>query len=188
MKKVFTLPLVVSALILAACASEADVAASGTEVGQVSAPTPTPTPTPTPSPTVETASAAEYGEIMLENRKRVNDFLETWEEDDCHPLKVAAGDIWCNLNLVSASPIGSIIDLQFKNAYTPTSKAYIGPPPTELENVVADTASIGKRLKEAADNAMDECPEGDECDLMVDDVEDALADLQLKFEVWELYL
>lgn len=178
LKKAMALPFAAAALMLTACGGEAQ-----------SAPVETATHTPTPTPTVQTATVQQYGEIMLESRKGVDEFLEDWEDENCSGLGIADGDLLCNMTMMRAPMVASIVDLNFSAAAKPTAPGFIGAPPAELEGIVADTREAAQASIEAGEEWKEaNCPDGDQCAFAAGRLEDAVEDLQLKFDAWQLYL
>ena len=129
-----------------------------------------------------TASVAQYASIIAKERA---DFAESAEK--LRPCAIDSSDFVCVATLLSASLQAETLDIQLEGASVdgPNNQLYIGPPPAEIESLVADTRSAAQEVQARAD-AYDAC--SSRCEDEFAQAYFAASDLDDQLKAWEPYL
>lgn len=135
-------------------------------------------------------AAEEFASIIAEGRRDVDDWLETWDENDCSPIGVANGiDIMaCELSLISGGLIAETKRLELDSATNENSLVYLGDPPESIAIIWQSTEDAAAAAAEAGEAIPEDCSTSDDCVSKVMDFEMAMEDLQGKYDAWDPYM
>lgn len=173
-------PLVVSAAIAVLALSGCS---GGTATEAAGSPSPPASASASAGPTVE-----EFGSIISENRRDVDEWLEKWDEHTCSPLSVGDGDPLCEAHLVAGGYTAEAVKLSLQGATSTQSLVHIGDPPDEIKQLWLETEQAASAAADAGDEIPDDCAAASDCVGKVGDFVTAFEDVQSKFDSWDPYL
>lgn len=118
-------------------------AAYSAGAGQPNSAAPSPS---APSPTVKVATVGQYAGII--NSQAV-DIRETWTKFERDCVLVDKLSLACQLYVLTLDAEAKTLDLTLQTAAKPTAPKFIGVPPEEIRQLVADTAEAARALDAA---------------------------------------
>ena len=184
--------LVVSVLLVALSACGSNSTTDDSPDQAVSDSTQTPTEATSATPEEDTATVEQYASIVAKNqdlKKQIGTM------SDCDWLGSGALDadpasIVCQAGVLTLSFQAETLSTSLKSAQKPGVPAFIGPPPDEIEPLVADTVSASDALAKsasAANKAGCEQSAAGKCTALRVDVMQAMSDLKRELYAWEPY-
>ena len=141
------------------------------------------------APSTETAPQAtveDFAAVVAEHHAEWNDQVETTESDCLDPNLVVA----CGAGYLTLGMQGDIIRLSLSALHKPDAPAYIGVPPEEIKDLLAETESAGEAVSLAADDLSSAgCldPMDAACVTQLLALEMAIDELSGKLDAWAVY-
>lgn len=130
----------------------------------------------------------QFASIIAESRRPVDDWMEdTWDANTCSASIVAAGDVTCDLALLSGTTIASTAYIVLDTPTKIDAPGYIGDPPKEVAIIWQSTKDAAKKASDAGEEIPDDCSTDPTCASKVLAFDIAMYDLQGKYESWAPY-
>lgn len=176
MPKTFLATLVAAAFIITGCSAPADTTTTDAQ--------------PAAEAEESGPSVEEFASIIAESRRDVDDWLDTWDDNECSSIGVSAGtDIFaCELSLTSGGYVAENARLKLASATNEDAPVYIGDPPESIGIIWQSTEDTATAASEAGDEIPDDCSTDDECAGRVMTFLMAMEDLQSKYDSWAPYM
>ncbi|AZL08591.1 hypothetical protein [Brevibacterium aurantiacum] len=145
---------------------------------------------PPASQTEETGTTVEqFASIIAESRRPVDDWLEdAWDANTCSASIVAAGDITCDLALLSGTTTASTAYIVLDTPTKIDAPGYIGDPPKEVAIIWQSTKDAAEKASDAGEEIPEDCSTDPTCASKVLAFDMAMYDLQGKYDSWAPYM
>lgn len=138
------------------------------------------------SATAPRATVEDFAAVVAEQHAEWDDQVETTESACLDPALTFA----CGAGYLTLGMQGEIIQLSLSALHKSGAPAYIGEPPEEIEDLVAETENAGAAVGAAADD-LDAAgcadPMGSDCMTQLIALESAIDELSGKLDAWAVY-
>jgi hypothetical protein len=132
------------------------------------------------------ATVEDFAAVVAEHHAEWDDQVETTESDCLDPALTFA----CGAGYLTLGMQGDIIQLSLSALHKSGTAAYIGEPPEEIEDLVAETEDAGAAVGDAADE-LDAAgcadPMASDCTTQLIALESAIDELTGKLDAWAVY-